>query len=447
MERVARAQFAVGRPRVRTSRVSYFGLCCVFLLGGYAVFGRDFAYLGVPPIFVGEMGLALAVVTFLFRFDPRILRSTIAWLIALFMIWGAICTIPHIGTYGVNALRDAVIWGYAMYSLAVATIVLRFKLIPKIVELYGRSIPYFLVLALTLQIINLISGAVFDIKGGDLAVHYTGVIVFISLGLSVALFRLKWIILWMIGVGPSFLAGRGSMLTVAVSMAILGVLRPTRKFYVGIVLIVLALTILYVTDFSTNMISDRRDISVEQLVKNIQSIIGMGVEDGSDLLGTRQWREMWWSMIIDYTFSGQYFWTGKGFGISLADSDGFQIEEGTLRSPHNAHMTILARAGVPGFVLWVTLQVLFAARLLLNFLIDRSAKRDWLANVQLWTLLYWLAFLVNGSFDVFLEGPQGGIWFWCVFGFGLALIVARRDLIAADFDQRNSRIAPRPGRR
>jgi hypothetical protein len=35
-------------------------------------------------------------------------------------------------------------------------------------------------------------------------------------------------------------------------------------------------------------------------------------------------------------------------------------------------------------------------------------------------LAYWLAMLVNASFDVYLEGPQGGIWFWSVFGLGLA---------------------------
>lgn len=41
-------------------------------------------------------------------------------------------------------------------------------------------------------------------------------------------------------------------------------------------------------------------------------------------------------------------------------------------------------------------------------------------------LAYWFAFMVNASFDVFLEGPQGGIWFWCLFGFGIALIEVQR---------------------
>ena len=33
-------------------------------------------------------------------------------------------------------------------------------------------------------------------------------------------------------------------------------------------------------------------------------------------------------------------------------------------------------------------------------------------------LAYWAAFLTNAAFDVYLEGPVGGVWFWCVFGVG-----------------------------
>ena len=29
--------------------------------------------------------------------------------------------------------------------------------------------------------------------------------------------------------------------------------------------------------------------------------------------------------------------------------------------------------------------------------------------------------MINGSFDVYLEGPQGGIWFWSIIGFGIAV--------------------------
>ncbi|HVT89955.1 MAG TPA: hypothetical protein VHD56_13960 [Tepidisphaeraceae bacterium] len=28
--------------------------------------------------------------------------------------------------------------------------------------------------------------------------------------------------------------------------------------------------------------------------------------------------------------------------------------------------------------------------------------------------------MTNAAFDVFLEGPMGGIWLWCVYGAGIA---------------------------
>ena len=46
--------------------------------------------------------------------------------------------------------------------------------------------------------------------------------------------------------------------------------------------------------------------------------------------------------------------------------------------------------------------------------------------MNLWVLSFWLAFMVNAAFDVFLEGPQGGVWFWCLIGFGIAALEAQR---------------------
>ena len=86
-------------------------------------------------------------------------------------------------------------------------------------------------------------------------------------------------------------------------------------------------------------------------------------------------------------------------------------------------MAILARAGVPGFVLWLVLQTTFGVTLFLKYIKDRRFNRVTLARTEAWILMYWMAFLINATFDVTIEGPQGGIWFWSVFGFGLALIL------------------------
>jgi hypothetical protein len=36
--------------------------------------------------------------------------------------------------------------------------------------------------------------------------------------------------------------------------------------------------------------------------------------------------------------------------------------------------------------------------------------------------------MTNSAFDVFLEGPQGGIWYWSLFGFGIAALEAQRNM-------------------
>ena len=81
------------------------------LLVGYAFFGRAFAYLGVRPIFVGEVALLVGLWAFV-RVCSKGASGPPSAFIILFMVWGALRTIPYIGTYGVDALRDGVIWGY-----------------------------------------------------------------------------------------------------------------------------------------------------------------------------------------------------------------------------------------------------------------------------------------------------------------------------------------------
>jgi O-antigen ligase len=91
-----------------------------------------------------------------------------------------------------------------------------------------------------------------------------------------------------------------------------------------------------------------------------------------------------------------------------------------LRAPHNTHVEILARSGVPGLVLWVLLQAIYGLSLLRAA--NRARQRGDMAWVPVLGLIfiYWLAALVNASFDPYLQGPQGGIWFWAMFGVGLA---------------------------
>lgn len=429
---------------VDRARQSYFGIFLLFILGGYALFGRGFAYIGVPPVFIGEIGLFFAVLTLLYRFHSGLLRSAVSWLIGLFMLWGAICTLPYLGEHGIDALRDGVVWGYAIYALAVATVLIRFRVIEKAVELYGRGLPVFLLLAPVILAVFWSAEesiprwpwgpdggvGIVHVKAGDIAVHYAGIAAFVVLGLAPSLMKTRWMVLWLVGVAPVIFLSRGAFLTVALVLLLLALLRPTRHYSALVAIALLGLGLFYLTGVEIDPgLESGRVISVGQFFENLGSIFFPSEGASQGLQGTRTWRELWWNRIVDYTVFGEFFWTGKGFGINLADADGFQID-GNLRSPHNIHLTVLARAGVPGLLVWAALNIAFGFALLRNFIRDRRLNRVRLAHMELWTLLYWLAFLVNGTFDVFLEGPQGGIWFWSVVGFGLALILTHRETAA-----------------
>jgi hypothetical protein len=50
-----------------------------------------------------------------------------------------------------------------------------------------------------------------------------------------------------------------------------------------------------------------------------------------------------------------------------------------------------------------------------------SGSRFW-GGLNLWILASWVATFTDLSFDVYLEGPQGGVWFWSVIGLGIAAL-------------------------
>ncbi len=81
---------------------------------------------------------------------------------------------------------------------------------------------------------------------------------------------------------------------------------------------------------------------------------------------------------------------------------------------------------VPGVVLWAAVNLCFAVAVLRR---QRRARRDGdrgAAATGARLLAAWAAFLANMSFDVYLEGPPGGIWYWSLIGFGAAWAAAPR---------------------
>lgn len=94
-------------------------------------------------------------------------------------------------------------------------------------------------------------------------------------------------------------------------------------------------------------------------------------------------------------------------------------------------MNILARAGVPGLVLWSLLLVSWGVMMLKTMFAARSRGHQQWAELFLFITCYAVSVIICSSFDVVLEGPQQGIWFWCLFGFGIGSVMVYRAQFAS----------------
>lgn len=219
---------------------------------------------------------------------------------------------------------------------------------------------------------------------------------------------------------------RGAMLATLAAVGLATVFYPRSEWLPRALLIGLGvLTVVIVVDPVVTLPGRERQVSVEQAVQNVVSIVGDS--NTGDLSGTKSWRLDWWEKIVGYTFGGDYFWTGKGFGVNLANVDGFQVfEDESLRSPHNAAMTVLARAGVPGLAMWSAVHLVWLGMMIGLYRRARLAGQEAWARLAVALVAYWLALHVHAAFDVYFEGPMGGFWVWSVMGLGVGAAWVQR---------------------
>jgi hypothetical protein len=421
----------------------YLALLAIVLLG-YALMGKGFAYLGFPPLYVGEIALLTGIVVF-FRTGAFVgaLATLPTLLLVALMAWVLGLTLPFVGSYGFDSLRDSVVVVYGCFAFIVIGLLLEdARRINTALRYYGIMLASFPAIPVGFWLtkywvdhIPRLYGPVPIVEVGASAVgtHLAGAMVFVLIGYRKVSFL--WILVWLTTLALVSATNRGATLAVIVPVAIaMLVLRryrlmlTTATVAVGMFAALLALESLFGT-YEEAKDSMERPVSAHQIVENAKSIIG---QSGQQTEGTKQWRLNWWNIIMNDTIHGPNFWTGRGFGINLADADGFagtgdpRDPRPPTRSPHNVHMTLLARAGVPGVMLWALVLVSWFAMLTRAMLTARARGHEQWADLFLFVACYIIAILINATFDVALEGPMQGIWFWCLFGFGIGSVMVYR---------------------
>ncbi len=417
----------------------YIALLGVVLLG-YALMGKGFAYLGFPPLYVGEIAFLGGIIVF-FRAGGSIAATAALPAVLLLALMALVLarTLPFLGVYGFNALRDSVIVIYGGFAFILIALLLedarRIGIVLRYYRIVLVSLPAMFVGSLLFKywgedIPELVGPVpILYTSPSGVGTHLAGVMVFALIGYRKV--SIAWLFLWFATLAIVGATNRGAMLAalvpVAVAMLALG---RYRLMLASVVVIVSLFAVLLafesaVGHFEEAKESLNRPVSAHQLFENAKSIIG---QSGQQAEGTKQWRLNWWDIIVNDTIHGPNFWTGRGFGLNLADADGFAgtQERPPTRSPHSAHMTMLARTGVPGLVMWLLVLVSWFAMMTRSFLTARVRGHKHWADLFVFIVCYELAILINASFDVVLEGPMQGIWFWCLFGFGIGSVMIYR---------------------
>lgn len=415
-------------------------------LAGYAFLGKGFAYShvplfgGLPSLYAGELLLIFALAALMAcRRVASLSRTPIGVLMFLFLGWQLLCTIPYVADYGADAFRDSVIWGYAIFAWVIAALLLRLRgFLPLVLAKFTGFGRLFLIFGPMAWVISTYFQSSLPrwpgttvtiplIKGDDYCVHLAGILALSLQGGGLS----GWLAITVVVLDVLLaMAVRSGLVAFLIAATVAVLLRPKPQRVVLILaacMIVAAMMSAF--DLHFDIPNTGREVSLGQLGRSLESV--MGGTDHFEMEGTRRWRLIWWTTIANYTVFGPYFWTGKGYGVNLADSDGFQVgtREEPLRSPHNSHLTFLARSGVPGFLLWISLQATWAALMTGSYVHAREiGASDWRA-VFAWLLAYWAAFIVAAAFDVFLEGPMAGIPFWSVFGLGWGAHTLFRDQV------------------
>ena len=144
--------------------------------------------------------------------------------------------------------------------------------------------------------------------------------------------------------------------------------------------------------------------------------------DAGNLGGTVDGRKQLWTLVLDKQASERRVLTGAGFGPNLAAEVGVLDDgEDSLRNPHNTHLSVLARMGAVGALLWVAFWVAWYWRVAAASRRLRHTSRH--ADGQLGGVCLTVAttVLVASVFDPQLEGPQVAVLLWSLVGIGLAV--------------------------
>ena len=424
-------------PAIRPVHLPWYVKLLLAYLAAITIIGKGPTYLGVPPLYWGEVTMAAG----LLLIAPQIRRTDflqktrpLTIVIAGFMVLGAVSTAISFPRWRMDALRDAAIWYYALFYFIGLGLAAQKAVADRVWHLLRN----FWLLALVWNTANLLSQNTLSHFGP--IIPGRGVSLFFNArdeaGQNLALGAIIVLCTTTLSRRPVL---RGLLVPVAlVGLAAIAA-SEGRAMRMGIASGAGAVLLLGFAPHGTPHFNTRLlklavaavpvlalvSVASPERVVKLAHLDRFAEANPSDPEGTAGWRLIWWQRLYAEVMKKNPAF-GLGFGESLHVYHPLlqnSQQEFMVRSPHNFNMTVFTRMGVVGLLLWIAI---LAAGIgsLFGRVWRGSAGGHAYTPERRDELTFWILMLVctvvNSSLGVLMEGPVLGIWFWFALGFASA---------------------------
>ena len=389
---------------------------CIYL---YILFDYAFMTITFQKIPIGELLLLLTLPFINYKVIFNKLRTTIQInLYFLFLIYFFSRIIMGFMEYGIWALRDGtnvieslfILLGFFiikdMYRLSWFYKYLRITLL--LTSLISLSFPI-------RNYIYLFSPFIYTPAGAKLPLFFTYVNSFMLMLLTSALILFEgnslkgfnFIISFFFIIFALFFSQFRTVYLQFIAVLFFLYYYKKQSFFSIIEILLLCIFILVIFELSNIELKGRYggNISFDFMLNHFLSIFGYSSSDTAGAAGGVSQRLQWWTFIYkNLTNKWSSFVFGIGYGMPLTD---FVVQGRIVREPHNSLISIFARSGIIGTILFLS----FHYELFRNSIkAIRETKIDnWLKNFFLIILLYFILVWIYSIGEDAFEKPFNSI--------------------------------------
>ena len=359
------------------AQVNLWRKIVLWTVAGYLILNAGFEMLRIPPVGAGIPIGELVLVISLCMVDSIAVLTKMAsqvWIVPIFLWWALSLTRSlydlHVG--GAWSFRDA---SQAIESLF---LIVGFWLVNSSANLH-----YFFRWQRRVLIVAIFYGLLFPFAAT--LQKYSPSLPGMGTNSAHLFFQitntpniLVWAACWLlIERGPSRSPVRGRELLAGVLVAFAVAFAQSRTIYLGVLVVgillfvtrsrlaarwtaMLLLGVLIIGAISVSGIAikgrEHKNISLDFIVSHFEAISGKAssAETEGAAEGVPQRIGWWWSIYRKMIRSPQKIVFGLGYGIPLTDFRG--VGGALVREPHNSYISVIARLGVSGMLVWLLMQ-------------------------------------------------------------------------------------------